>query len=234
MSQDKARFLSRLSPDLTALFEQAEKLIEESLFKRAIIVLKKIQNYLPDDSYLDDRIAELNIRARGSDGPVAEGSQVLTQIEAGAEGLLAELLKTLELESIRGGAKGLEEDLSAVETLSPDRFKHIALDAAVMSGVSENWQLSLRIVERLLSIEGDSLQVSLWKLRCLVELESFPEAVALFGAFRWPKDMLLHANFLAGLAYEGLGVREQAHSRFEAVSKVDPNYRKVSQKLLNY
>jgi tetratricopeptide (TPR) repeat protein len=234
LNNARARFLSKLSPDLIQLNEQAEKLVDEALIKKALLVYKKLLEYLPDEPYLKDMIRELSTKVQERQGPVAEGSQVLTRIEVGAEGLLGELLKALELEGMRGAAKGLEEDLGALENLSPDRFKHIALDAAVLAGMSENWQLSLRLIERLSALGEDSIRVNLWKLRCLVELENFAEAVALFGSVRWPKDMLLHANFLVGLAYEGLGVREQAKSRFEAVFRADPNYRKVAQKLLAF
>ena len=230
----RAKFLKKLSPDLRLLHEKAEKLADESLFKRAQKVFKKLEEFLPGDAYLSERIRELQEHERAGHGPVAEGSHVLTGIVGETDSLLKELLRDLELDEIRQGYGDLSTVLSSVTALDDARFRRVALDASVFAGVSNNWQLALDYVQRLRTLGDESAEVMLWKLRCLVELEKFPEVVAIFSAHRWSEPQLLHANFLVGLAYEGLGVRDQAKSRFEAVHKIDPSYRKVAQKLLNY
>jgi len=230
----RAKFLSRLSPDLRLLLEKAEKLVEESLFKRAQKIFKKIEEYMPGDAYLAERMREMQELEKASRGPVAEGSQVLTGIRIEGESLLKELIRDLELDEIRQGYGDLSSVLSGVTDLDDARFRRVALDASVFAGVSNNWQLALDYTDRLLRVSEEPLDVVLWKLRCLVELEKFPEVVAIFSSQRWSNEQLIHANFLVGLAYEGLGVRDQAKARFEAVHKIDPSYRKVAQKLLNY
>lgn len=225
--EEKNNYLKSLSPDLLKLNEEAERLVENGQFKRAILFFKKIAGFLTDDTYIQNQISDLTNKE--SESPAAEGTHSIIA----ESGLLTEMLRVLEIEKIKGGMRGLEEDLYALESLSLERFGCIALDAAVLSGLSENWQLSFKLTEKLIKIGNDSLQVRLWKLRCLVELEEFPEAVALFSSTRWPSEQLIHANFLVALAYEGLGVREQAKARFEAVFKLNPHYRKVSQKLMS-
>jgi tetratricopeptide (TPR) repeat protein len=233
---DQGAFLSRLSPDLRKLYDGAEKLADESLYKKALLVLKKIHKYLPDDDFLNNRIHEMETLGREVEGPVAEGSHILTKIETGPEAVFKELFRELEIDEHQptDEIEGIEMALSAIENLDRERFKRVALDGALLAGVSNNWRYSLRLTEKLIDVSEENFQIQLWKLRCLVELESFPEAVALFTSIRWPQEALLHANFLVGLSYEGLGVRDQAKLRFEAVHKVDPSYRKVAQKLLNY
>jgi len=230
----RERFFEKLSPDLRLLLEKAEKFVEENLYKRALKVLRKIEEFLPGDLYLSDRIRELEGMDRGLQGPVAEGSQLLSGLHGETDSLLKELLRDLELDEIRQGYGDLSGVLEGVVVLDDVRFRRVALDASVFAGVSNNWQFALTCVDRLLGLGEESFEVVLWKLRCLVELEKFPEVVAIFSAQRWSDTHLIHANFLVGLAYEGLGVRDQAKLRFEAVSKIDPSYRKVAQKLLNY
>ncbi len=231
-SKERTRFLSRLSPDLLSLHEKAEKLAEDGLNKRALKAFKKLEEFLLGDAYLASRMRELH-EFEGA-GPVAEGSHILTGFLSESESLLKDLLRELELDEIRQGSGDLEADLVGIHELDDARFRRVALDAAVFAGLSNNWRLSLSWTERLMSLGDSEPEVMLWKLRCLVELEKFPEAVALFSSVRWAESQLLHANFLVGLAYEGLGVREQARLRFEAVHRIDPAYRKVAQKLLNY
>ncbi|MEO5668226.1 MAG: hypothetical protein ABIR96_09225 [Bdellovibrionota bacterium] len=230
----RTRFLGKLSPDLRLLHEKAEKFVDENLYKRALKVFKKLEEYLPGDMYITDRIRELNELERQGEGPVAEGSRLLTGVVGETESLLKELLRDLELDEIRQGYGDLSAVLQGVVELEDTRFRRVAMDASVFAGVSNNWQLALDCVERLKKLGDETSNVVLWKLRCLVELEKFPEVVAIFSSQRWGEEQLLHANFLVGVAYEGLGVRDQAKLRFEAVSKMDPSYRKVAQKLLNY
>jgi hypothetical protein len=222
-----------LSPDLRSLFEQAEKLAEDDLHKRAYKVFKKLEEFLPGDAYIVKRLRELQESERGAVGPVAEGS-VNTSLISPTEMLLKDLLRDLEIDEIRQGYGDLSPMLKGVEALDDIRFRRVAMDVSVFAGLSNNWHFALECLERLRSLGDETQEILLWKLRCLVELEKFAEGVALFTAQLWSDGHLIHANFLVGLAYEGLGVRDQAKQRFEAVHKLDPGYRKVSQKLLNY
>lgn len=108
------------------------------------------------------------------------------------------------------------------------------LDLSVFASTSESWQQALEAVEKALEQEEATVELTLWKLNCLVHLENYAEALAVFTSRNWPSEYLIHANYLAGLAYDGLEVREQAKSRFQAVFNKNQDYRDVRQKLKKF
>lgn len=148
---------------------------------------------------------------------------------------LKDLLKDLDisLEDVESGARSLSSDLNNVFKLPVELFKRLALDIAIFCGVSGDWSFSHEIVNRLLAVGDDRLVVKLWQLRSLVELERFAEAIATASSISWPSGLLHHANYLAGMAYENLGMREQALQRYRAVAKTDASYREVAEKCTN-
>lgn len=108
------------------------------------------------------------------------------------------------------------------------------LDLSVYASTSESWQQALESVEKALMQKEATVELILWKLNCLVHLENYAEALAVFTSRNWPSEYLIHANYLAGLAYDGLEVTEQAKARFQAVFDKNENYKDVRQKLRKF
>lgn len=108
------------------------------------------------------------------------------------------------------------------------------LDLSVFASTSESWQQALEAVEKALAVQEATVELALWKLNCLVHLENYAEALAVFTSRNWPSEYMIHANYLAGLAYDGLEVSEQAKARFKAVFEKNENYRDVRQKLQKF
>jgi hypothetical protein len=146
---------------------------------------------------------------------------------------LRSLLKELDLEETVAdrALRDLREEFGALLKLSPPVFLRVGLDVSIVVGVSGDWNLALEFVQRLIALNDDRLEIKIWQLRCLVESERFAEALALSGSVRWKPELMLHVNYLTGLAFEALNMVEQARLRFEAVSKIDPSYRNVSQRM---
>jgi len=130
-------------------------------------------------------------------------------------------------------ATNLKSEFSAVLRLSNDPFATVALDVAVFVAFAGDWVLSLEILDRLVACNDDRIEIKLWQLKCYVELSRFAEAISLSGAIRWPQSVMIHVNFLTGVALEALNLKEQASSRFRAVYDTNAQYQDVAKRLLN-
>lgn len=224
------RIRAALSPDLVPLFERAEQYAEEGLFERAEKLYEKLLESLPGNQAVSDRIHEL--RAQGVATPTEAAAEHRDEAELAARNLLRDLgFSEADWES---GTVPLRNGLSGLLDLGPDSFRRVGLDAAVFAGSSGDWNLALELVDRLLSVGDVDLRVKLWRLRSLVELERFSEALAVVNSVRWSETQRVHVNYLAGLAFESLGLFEQARQRFDAVHRVDPRYRNIAQKVLEH
>ena len=237
MEDRRETFLKKLSPDLRKLFDQAEALIEESLYRRALEGLKKVESFLPGDEFLLSEIEDCEERAKVSSGPAAGGTETFQNnfhpegMNQTIKNLARDLGLSKELLFDESEIPELNLALNSIGSFSNSRP---VLDVSIFAGVSNNWQFALRAVNKCIDSGESSDEIYVWKLSCLVNLESFAEAVALFSSRHWSLKVLIHVNFLAALAYEGLGVLDQAKSRFKAVYDVNPQYGEVAQKLLNY
>lgn len=234
---DRTRFVEALSPDLKPVFENAEKFTDEGLHQRALSLYKKIEEFLLDDPYLKSLIRESERRMLTERGPVSEG----TSTEQFNHALFSEGLVAKELASELGLNEATLQDYvdipelrSLANNLSTLPNPEVILDISVFAGVAGDWKIALEMVDKLLSAGHESPRHYLWRLRCLISLDEYAEAVALFTSRKWEASVLIHANYYAGLAYEGLGIRNQAKQRFQAVYNRDSEYRDVHSRLLNY
>lgn len=139
------------------------------------------------------------------------------------------LIKDLQLGESEWGQEpvSLEKALRGLDSLSPHNFRNVALDVSVVCGLSGDWILALKLVSRLLTDNDDRVEVKIWELRCLVECGRYAEALALAQTVHWERSRLIHVNYLTGVAFDALGMKQQAQLRFEAVRSRDPNYRDV-------
>lgn len=237
MSRERDSFLSKLSPDLRIVFDKAEKLMEEGLYLRARDMFVKIRPYMDDDSYLRQEIAECEKQIAKNVGPAAETkfAESRSYFESERDSALEDLARDLgfSAESVKGEER-IPEISEILGKMKSSQELNSALDLSIFAGVSNNWQVALSATNKSIKSADCPEEIFVWRLSCLLHLENYAEAVALFSSRHWDSKMLIHVNFLAGLAYEGLGVRDQAKSRFEAVYAQNPHYRKVSQKLLIY
>jgi hypothetical protein len=163
----------------------------------------------------------------GGVGAVSEGEdEALLAMEA--------LFRDLELgDFVDEGVerRSLAPEFESFLELPPEQFRNVAQDLSVVCGVSGDWNLALKFVQRLLALGDDRLELKIWQLRCAVEVENFAESLALANAVRWPPEWMIHVNYLTALAYEGLGMKEQAKIRLQAVRNRDASYRDVKQRL---
>lgn len=116
--------------------------------------------------------------------------------------------------------------------LSGSRFVGVARDLSLFCGLSNDWELAFEVLQKLEKLRPEEIEsLSTWKLRCLVELQRNAEAIALVHSVKWDPSALIHVNYLTGLAYEALGLVDQAQLRFKAVFEADPRYRDIRQKI---
>jgi len=142
------------------------------------------------------------------------------------------LLRDLEFaaSSVQDEEVDLTPVLESVLQARDDVFKKVAADASLVAAAAGDWKNAFALIDRLSHLE-ESPRLKLWKLRCLIELCKFSEALTVAQALAWPTELMIHVNYLTALGFEGLGFKDQARMRFEAVKKRDPRYRDVQEKL---
>jgi hypothetical protein len=118
--------------------------------------------------------------------------------------------------------------------LPQNKFRELGLNLAAVSGLSGDWSFSLEVVQRLLDAGDDSAATKLWHLRSLIELERFAEALAVSQSTRWGAKEWIHVNYLSGIAFEALGLFDEAKNRWESVQRADPQYRDIALRLSRY
>ena len=222
----------KLSPDLIPLYEKAVKLMGEQMYDPAERAFLKLREYLPFDEDLARILADIRSDKKKARLSAVAGSvgQELT------EEIIEQLSKDLDLGHglSEDRALHLDVDLAAWKTLSDPLFAQVGLDLSESAGSLGDWSLAFSFYMQWHEIDPVKHQKKLWQLRCLIELERFGEALALGAAHKWNPSELLHVNYLTGLAFEALGIMDQARIRFDAVFRTDPSYRNISQKILNY
>jgi len=151
--------------------------------------------------------------------------------------VIQSLFKDLELGDIQEARLGrdLKQEFGDLLQLSEEVLKKLGLDAAVVMGLSGDWEIANEICRQLVvRCADDRMAIKLWQLRALFELEKYPEALALSTSTRWPSELLIHVNYLTGEAFEGLRMYDEARLRFDAVFKLNRSYRNIAQKITRY
>ena len=128
----------------------------------------------------------------------------------------------------------LESEFSSFINLKDELFKGIALDIAVVSGISGDWKTSLIFTKKLLDLNDARPEVKLWNIRTLLELENYADVLPLVARQRWDSQILIHIDYFMALTYEGLNMKQQARQKLQSVARRNASYRDVAQRLLNY
>jgi len=222
------RIRAALSPDMVPLYEQAERFAEEGRFERAEKIFARLLESNPGNAALQRRLSEL--RDQGVATPPDAAAEFQDEVDRTARSLLRDL--GYGESDWDAGALALKEGLGGLFRLGPDSFRRVGLDASIFAGTSGDWAVALEFAQKLLDLGEGGLSVKLWQLRCLVELDRFAEALAIVNSVRWTETERIHVNYLAGVAFESLGLADQARQRFDAVYKADARYRNIAQKVL--
>lgn len=219
--------LAALPPALRNAYDHAEKCVDEGFFDRAERVFEDLIRQVPANEELKGRLAA--VRAR-----IAEGRGPVSELEDEAQVAAESLFRDLELgESlVDADRRDLAAHFGGCLEMPASLLRGVGLDLSVTAGISGDWDLALKFLQKLIEAGDDRLELKLWQLRCAVELENCAEALALGNALRWPPAMIIHVNYLTGLAYHMLGMRDQALMRFKAVHRRDPLYRDVAQRVV--
>ncbi len=143
---------------------------------------------------------------------------------------IKQLLKDLDIsttdEEIRD-RRNLAPLFEHVLQAPADVLRRVGKDLAIVCGMSGDWRLSLELIKKMGDVGIVDEEIKLWQLRSLVEEKNFAEAIAVLHAVSWQQEQMIHVNYLAGLAFEGLSMRDEAQKRFNSVYSRDPNYRDI-------
>lgn len=108
----------------------------------------------------------------------------------------------------------------------------IFFDASLMAASLGRWDRALEWCEAFMAQDSHSEGLNIWRMRCLVELERFSEALALASATQeWGPEYQIHVKYLSGICYLKLKMEDRARSAFEWVERQDSGYRNVAQML---
>ena len=147
------------------------------------------------------------------------------------------LFKELDLGDVAQGklTRDFSQDFGELLNLPAKNLSQLGFDAAVVLAVSGDWEMASEICRQLIArTSDDRVEIKILQLRAFIELERFPEALALSTSNRWPSEWLIHVNYLTGEAFEGLRMFDEARLRFDAVFKLNNSYRNVAQKITQY
>jgi len=221
--------MTSIDPSIQARLDEAERLEAERDFDRAEKIYLEIFHLLPDKTDVQRRLFSLKSKMNEELGPASEE---IDDSIANIQKLFRDL--NLKDDILSSEERNLSQDFAGLLKSPPELFKRIGKDLAIVCGMSGDWQLALATVVALQNWHADDSTLKLWQLRALVELQRYAEAIGLLHSSRWQSSQILHVNYLAGLAFEALGMREQARIRFDAVQQNDPDYRDVRMKMLSY
>lgn len=122
-------------------------------------------------------------------------------------------------------------DLEYLLEVDDSEFRKMGLDYAVSLAIHGNWLDARQAIKRYRSLEPANISALIFDMRCLYELESFTEVLALGQSPILAKHHLLSANYLMALSFEALQMFPQACSRYEAVIRQDSNFLDASLRL---
>lgn len=127
--------------------------------------------------------------------------------------------------------RSTEDDFSYLTQLPDEEFVKVGLDIAVLLSLQASWAEARKAVKRFRGLDPANISALIFEMRCLYELESFTEVLALGQSRMTEKYHLISANYLMALSFEALEMYPQARSRYEAVIRQDSNFLDASLRL---
>ena len=123
------------------------------------------------------------------------------------------------------------EEFAFILNADDQTFRKLGLDTAVWLGTLGDWPTAHSCIRRFRSLESGNTSALIFEMRCLFELESFTEVLALGQRQLSEKQHLLTANYLMAQSFEALEMFPQARSRYEAVIRQEANFLDASLRL---
>ncbi len=154
------------------------------------------------------------------------------EIDSLREKLLRELGEGQSSSALLGSSK----DFKYLMELPDAEFQHMGLDLAVTLSLQGLWADARSCARRyraLIASQDSTANMSalIFEMRCLYEMESFTEVLALGQAHLVEKHHLIAANYLMAISFEALEMFPQARSRYEAIMRQDSNFLDASLRL---
>jgi hypothetical protein len=122
-------------------------------------------------------------------------------------------------------------ELKDFTSLPDSDFQKIALDLAVHFAILSDWTNARDCIRRYRKLDPTRVDALIFEMRCLYELESFTEVLALGQTPLSEKRHLLSVNYLMAICFEALEMFPQARNRYESVIRQDVNFLDASLRL---
>ena len=144
-----------------------------------------------------------------------------------------QLLRELGSASERPESLDLDwsHELKDFTSLSDVEFSKIALDLSAQFGILSDWASARDCIRRYRKLDPTCEEALIFEMRCLYELESFTEVLALGQTPLSEKHHLLSVNYLMAICFEALEMYPQARNRYESVIRQDANFLDASLRL---
>lgn len=123
------------------------------------------------------------------------------------------------------------KELKDFTSLEDSEFQKIALDLAAQFAILSDWMSARDCIRRYRKLDPTCMEALIFEMRCLYELESFTEVLALGQTPLSEKRHLLSVNYLMAICFEALEMFPQARNRYESVVRQDANFLDASLRL---
>ena len=147
------------------------------------------------------------------------------------EDLREKLLRELGEMDLSPGTSVPVTDFDYLIKLEDSEFLKVGLDIAVALSIQGQWVQARNAAKRYRVLDPANISALIFEMRCLYELESFTEVLALGQSPLSEKHHLITANYLMALSFEALQMFPQARSRYEAVIRQDSGFLDASLRL---
>ncbi len=216
-----------LSPQDRVDLKRARDLIKKHKYDRALPILERLKEAYPKESIVDQYFKMATEAAEGEQrGAALRSSPQKSQ----SHDEFAEIYRELGLSASQENSDPRLTHMFA-SLLASETAPRISVDLSVFLAAQHNWNTALAVMDRLVTDDAALRpEIRLWKMRCLLETERYSEVIAA-AAGQWSQNYHLPLNYLVGCAYQSLGVKDQARARFEAVKRLNPDYRDVALRL---
>lgn len=218
---------AELKPNDRAALNRAKKFIAEKKYDSALPILEHLYSTYPKDESVKQYF---RLAREGLDGKNEVKVMHSAPQAAAADVDMQTFYRDLGIEFNEG-----EQDENLRHFFAPILASKIAprisVDLSVFLAAQNGWSAALAVVDRLLKQPSSFRpEIQLWKMRCLLETERYSEVIAISSG-NWGPAYQLPLNYLLARAYHALGVKDQARSRYEAVKRLNPDYRDVAIRL---